>query len=106
MDIIVNIVVYIFGLLSGVVMISLCQSVSKIDEDEEHRFDGRIFYLCDQDGGCDSVSHEGASCYPECHHTSDIFHAKNFEYTDGGYFFEKESKEYENMQDPAELQKM
>lgn len=105
MGIIVNIVVYIFGLLSGVVMISLCQSVSKIDEDEEHRFDGRILYLCDQDGGCDSVSHEGASCYPECHHTSDIFHAKNFEY-DNGYFFEKESKEYEDMQDPAELQKM
>lgn len=96
MDVIVNIVVYIFGLLSGVVMISLCQSVSRIDEEEERCFDGRIFYLCDQDDGCDSVFHVGASCSPECHHTSDIFHAKNFEY-DNGYFFEKELKEHEDM---------
>lgn len=105
MNIIINIAVYILGLLSGLVVISLCQSVSKIDEEEEHRFDGRIFYLCDQEDGCDSVFHTGVPCSPECHHTSDIFHAKNFEY-DNGYFFEKELKEHEDMQDPAELQKM
>lgn len=83
MSIIVNIVVFIFGLLSGLVMVSLCQSVSKMEEEEEHRFDGKIFYLCDQDFGCG---------WPECHHTSDIMHAKNFEY-ENGYFWEKEKKD-------------
>lgn len=81
MNIIVNIVVFIFGLLSGLVMVSLCQSVSKMEEEEEHRFDGKIFYLCDQDFG-----------WPECHHTSDIMHARNFEY-ENGYFWEREKKD-------------
>lgn len=84
MSIIVNIVVFIFGLLSGLVMVSLCQSVSKMEEEEEHRFDGKIFYLCDKDFG-----------WPGCHHTSDIMHAKNFEY-ENGYFWEREKKD-ENM---------
>lgn len=95
MSIIVNIVVFIFGLLSGLVMVSLCQSVSKMEEEEEHRFDGKIFYLCDQEYGCDSTFHTGVPCGPECHHTSDIMHAKNFEY-EGGCFWEREKKD-ENM---------
>ena len=96
MDIVINVVVYIFGLLSGLLMVSLCQSVSKIEQEEEHRFDGKIFYLCDQEDGCDSTFHIGVPCYPECHHTSDIMHAKNFEY-ENGYFFEKEQVKDENM---------
>lgn len=102
MNIIVNIVVFIFGLLSGLVMVSLCQSVSKMEEEEEHRFDGKIFYLCDQEYGCDSTFHEKVPCMSECHHTSDIMHAKNFEYSDG-YFWEKEATNHENMQNSAEL---
>lgn len=105
MGIVVNIIVYIFGLLSGLVMVSLCQSVSKIDEEEERRFDGRIFYLCDQEDGCDSTFHTKVPCMPECHHTSDIFHAKNFEY-ENGYFIEKETKEHEDMSNSSELQEM
>ena len=95
MNIIVNIVVFIFGLLSGLVMVSLCQSVSKMEEEEEHRFDGKIFYLCDQEYGCDSTFHSKVSCGPECHHTNDIMHANNFLY-EGGYFWEREKKD-ENM---------
>ena len=102
MNIIANIVVFIFVLLSGLVMVSLCQSVSKMEEEEEHRFDGKIFYLCDQEYGCDSTFHEKVPCMSECHHTSDIMHAKNFEYSDG-YFWEKEATNHENMQNSAEL---
>lgn len=44
--------------------------------------DAKILYLCDGNK-CNN------DCYIECKHTTDITHAKNFEYKGGGCYWEK-----------------
>ena len=52
--------------------------------------DEHVLYICDQTK-CHKCS------YPECKHTHDLFHAKNFKYMFGdGAFWEIEEKENTN----------
>ena len=43
-------------------------------------------YLCDRKA-CEH-------CSPECRHTTDIYHAVNFEKCDGGGYWEKDKNHY------------
>lgn len=79
---------YAFGIISGVVAISLCKSVSQVDSEE----DGwpPVLYVCDQEWECEGkpCKRYGNDCSEECTHTTNINHAKNFFYEDG-YYIEK-----------------
>ena len=55
----------------------------------EYRRGANILYLCDQ-RACPNCS------YPECEYTTDIRHAKNFEYM-GGYVKEKNYETSESL---------
>lgn len=72
----------------------VCKNVTNVNESEGVVCPNRlvILFLCDKRADCKGP------CYPDCHHTTDVRHAKNFErdedqysYLDSGYRVFKES---------------